>query len=55
MRKRSAYRPRACGLPLVFGLTKEMRNDLQLMPMLQLDAFREGAAARTAHTCWPAP
>lgn len=42
MRKRSAYRPRACGLPLVFGLTKEMRNDLQLMPMLQLDAFREG-------------
>jgi hypothetical protein len=42
MRKRSSYRPRACGLPLVFGLTEEMRNDLQLMPMLQLDAFREG-------------
>lgn len=42
MRKKSRYRPRACGLPLVFGLTEEMRNDLQLMPMLQLDAFREG-------------
>jgi len=51
MRKRSSYRPRACGLPLVFGLSQEMKTDLQLTPLGTLEGFKEGTGTeRGAHT-----
>lgn len=51
MRKRSAYRPRASGLPLVFGLSQSMKTDLQLTPLGILEGFKEGTAKEEgAHT-----
>ena len=51
MRKRSSYRPRACGLPLGFGLSQEMKTDLQLTPLGTLEGFKEGTGTeRGAHT-----
>ncbi|MFX3545048.1 hypothetical protein [Ralstonia mannitolilytica] len=51
MRKRSSYRPRASGLPLVFGLSQSMKTDLHLTPLGILEGFKEGTAKEEgAHT-----
>ena len=51
MRKRSSYRPRACGLPMVFGMSQSMKNDLQLTPLGTLEGFKEGTGTEHgAHT-----
>ncbi|MGA3803712.1 hypothetical protein ACI2VC_06885 [Ralstonia nicotianae] len=51
MRKRSAYRPRASGLPLVFALSQSMKTDLQLTPLGTLEGFKEGTGTEHgAHT-----
>ncbi len=51
MRKRSSYRPRASGLPLVFALSQSMKTDLQLTPLGTLEGFKEGTGTEHgAHT-----
>lgn len=42
MRKKSSRTPRPCGIPTIFGMTKAMVNDLQIIPLGILEAFREG-------------
>lgn len=51
MRKRSSYRPKRSGIPLVFALSQSMKNDLQLTPLGTLEGFREGTGTEAgAHT-----
>ena len=51
MRKRNTRKIRHVGLPLVYGLTRQMRTDLDLTPLGTLEAFREGTAGdEAAHT-----
>lgn len=42
MRKKSSRKVRACGIPTIFGMTEEMKNDLQIIPLGILESFREG-------------
>jgi len=51
MRKRTHRKIRNVGLPLVFGLTQQMRTDLDLTPLGTLESFKEGTAGpEAAHT-----
>lgn len=50
-RKSCKRKIRNVGLPLVYGLTQQMRTDLDLTPLGTLESFREGTAtAEAAHT-----
>jgi hypothetical protein len=42
MRKACRRKIRGTGLPTIYGLTEEMRNDLQIIPLGILESFREG-------------
>lgn len=45
MRKRSSRKIRATGLPVIFGLSQSMKNDLALTPLGTLEGFREGTGS----------